>query len=116
MTQNGKPERWWRYVRKRRIVCANGHHFPEDQRFPEHGFIRCNKHLGAHRAGGSQSPACGRWIFLLAVRTGGAMIFDVQLSEISEMEREELTTPHDILDYLIGERAAKIALKGTPFG
>lgn len=86
------PERWWRYLKRRRLECPVGHHIPEDHNFPEHGFIRCEKRLD--RGGGE----CDRWVYLFAFRGGGCVVAEVQLNEMRAME--ELSTPTAMIDYL----------------
>lgn len=86
------PQRWWRYVRKGRFFCPLNHHIPKTAEIPEHGFIRCPRHLDR------QGTECGRWIFVYAIRGGGCIIAEVQLSEMRDME--ELATPAAIFEYL----------------
>ena len=86
------PARWWAYAEKRQLVCPVEHHIPEDQRIPEHGFIRCDEWIHQENA------ECGRWIFLLTIRGGGAIIAEVTLDEMQEME--DLQTPAQMMKYL----------------
>lgn len=89
------PARWWRYAKRRRITCPAGHHIPEDQNIPEHGFVRC-KHWCTD--GRSRGHECGHWVFILAIRGGGTIIAQVELNEMRAME--DLSTPTAMLDYL----------------
>jgi hypothetical protein len=78
--------RWWRFGKKRRLVCPLNHRIPHSAEFPEHGFIRCPKH------------GCDRWIFVFVVRPFGCIITEVTLDEMDEMQ--ELDTPEAMLEYL----------------
>lgn len=109
MSDAQKPERWWRYATTRRgMVCPDDHPIKEFANFPEHGFLRCHH----FNRGGAQ---CEHWVFVLAIRVGGVMLAQVDLQEIRDMERRELTTPSAILEYLLGQRTARIALSDTQF-
>lgn len=87
-----QPSRWWRYVKKRRIVCPAGHHIPSTFDIPESGFVRCPKHLNR------QGMECGRWVFIIAIRGGSCIVAEVSPDERQEME--DLSTPAAMLDYL----------------
>jgi hypothetical protein len=91
--KTGKPTaRWWRYLKPRRMTCADGHHFSERARFPESGFLRCEHWIAAeHRE-------CGRWIFIYAIRGGGCVVAEVSMDERDEMD--ELLTPAQMIEYL----------------
>ena len=84
--------RWWRYVRRNRLVCPNGHHIPEKASFPEHGFILCDKHMGRGLG------LCGTWLFVYAIRGGGIIEAEVQLWEKRAME--EIQTPGEMIHFL----------------
>lgn len=86
------PRRWWKYMRRNRLTCPHGHHIPERQTFPEHGFILCDKRMS--REGG----VCGTWLFLFAVRGGSAIVAEVQMWEKRAME--DIQTPSAMIEYL----------------
>lgn len=87
--------RWWRYLKRRRLLCPVGHHLPETANFPESGFIRCQHWINDGRSKGYE---CGKWIFLFAIRGGGTIVAEVELKEMRQME--ELATPTAMLDFL----------------
>lgn len=84
--------RWWRYVKRRRLICPAGHHIAESATFPEHGFVRCDHRINRG------DPDCGLWVYVFAIRGGGIIVAQVELKEKTTME--ELATPTAIIDYL----------------
>lgn len=84
--------RWWRWVRGRRVSCPVGHVIPVRAEINDTGFIRCD-----HRSRDGVGE-CGRWVFLLAVRGGGAIVAEVALDEKAKMR--QLSTPSEMLEYL----------------
>lgn len=85
------PPRWWRYLKKRRILCPHNHHLPHKFETNESGFVRC-----CHRM--SKTTECGAWLYLFAIRGGGCIAVEVSLDEMGEMQ--ELDTPTAVLEYL----------------
>ncbi|MFI5229937.1 MAG: hypothetical protein ACHQWU_12770 [Gemmatimonadales bacterium] len=91
-TLSNPPPRWYRYRRRGAVCCPENHHFPNKQRIPESGFLRCGHWMHAeHRE-------CGRWVFLLAIRGGGSIIAEVHLDELAELET--MSTPGEVFEYL----------------
>lgn len=86
-----KP-RWWRFVKRRRIICPLKHHIPNTFGVTEAGFIRCAHWLPDERR------ECNCWIFLFAIRGGGIVVAEVSPEEKATMD--ELSTPTEMIDYL----------------
>jgi hypothetical protein len=93
-TLDPSTPRWWRFVKRRRIVCPALHHIPNTFEVTEAGFVRCAHWIKEERR------ECNRWVFLYAVRGGGIVVAEVTLHEKDAMEREHLTTPSEMIDYL----------------
>ena len=84
--------RWWKWLRNRRVVCADGHHYPYKFRIPERGGLRCEHFIASERR------ECGRWTYLIAIKGGGVIAVDVTQDDIDEMEHLDSKTA--VIDYL----------------
>lgn len=103
-TMTGKPaaplqpetdqltSRWWRYVKRKRMVCPIGHHFNNSWSPLETGLIQCKHWIAEDRR------ECGLWIFAFVIRGGKCVIAEVTQAETSQLE--EFTTPAELIDYL----------------
>lgn len=108
------PKRWWKFLRRangrretfRTLVCPRGHAIPANAVISETGFIRCDTraNIGGvdhrHQLAPSsvRGSVCNTWIFVFAIVGGGAVVAEVSLEEVEQMNA--LRTPSDMLDYL----------------
>lgn len=86
--------RWREEVSEWRIFCGpkarGGHRIPNTFHV-RCGFVRCN------RWNHSEGRECGRWVFVLAVGDGKAIIAEVTWAEIQAMKR---MGTDEMLDFL----------------
>jgi hypothetical protein len=92
MADTPRVIRWKDYIFGGRLRCPCNHSFPTKVEINDTGFIRCDHWIASERR------ECGRWIFLLAVRGGGAIVAEVTLDDKAAMRK--LSTPAQMLDYL----------------
>ena len=86
------PTRWWRWIGHRRLSCPLGHAIPPKAEINDTGFLRCDRWMDG------EGSECGRWVFMFAVRGGGAFVAEVTLDEKARMR--QLSTPAEMLSYL----------------
>jgi len=87
-----QPHRWWRVVRRQRLLCPLGHAVPPHAEISDTGFIRCRYQLAKDKR------ECGRTLFLLQIRGDAAIIVEVRTDDLAAMRR--LSTPGEMLDFL----------------